>query len=372
MDSASASTMVVDFVGYCHDFFPRPGISWGSCSTNAQHSVPIYLEAGNDYAIEGQQRHWGGWGYLAVGIAVPSSKPAYNSMREIERIAITVEVNYEVQQVDIPLASAGAEGFFTVFYTSRTSWGYITNFQEVILVSDATNMAAVHEKLSFVGSRSVTQCTSSTSNGICFEVKFLSLQPTNEQRELLSVRYAADTIVCDSDCGLSDSDIEATRLVEGDAAVGGTFRIQYGPYSTDHIPWGASANSVAVALEKAAGIPGGKFYVIQSSYSSYHKTYDIEFVGHVGPVFSSLVVNTTGMFGGASVTASTVIVKEGTFDRLLSPVPSYMLFTQETEPQVHVYTGSHIASCNITTINTVGSCPFTPKEDLTPVVSSVE
>lgn len=371
-NSASSSTMVIDFNGYCIDFMSRPGINGWLWCPDSQRSAPMLLQEGHDYVI--QAEHAEGWGYdfFTLGLIVPGTEPSYNSKREIERLDISATVQFEKQKVDIPVTSPVESGFYILYWEYVDANGFSSTQQINMDATKHGNTSYLSQQLSFLGPIQVTLCTSAASNGLCYQVEMLSLVPS--QRDLLEVRFAADLIVCTSSCGLTVNAVYyATREVTGDASIGGTFTINYGPLSTSEIQWGAEASAVAGALKNADGFPGGVFYVVRNVRSATQLQYDVEFVGHRGPIYSSLELNITKLSGGTSITATTTIVQEGSFDKLLAPIPSYMLFTVETTPQVHVYSDGHIASCNVTdSSGRIASCPFTPSEVLTPVITAVD
>ena len=370
VDTASSSTKVIDFDGYCVDLFPRTALNSGGCDSSSMSSE-ISMVAGKDYVIELHHREWSGWDYVGLGILVPNSEPSYNSIREIELLDISATVTYEKQKVDIPLTSQVASGIYTLYWTYTVD-GFPT-FSEARMNPLNHTTTYLTEQLSFMGDIEVTLCTSSTTNGLCFEVEMKTLVP--DQRSLLEVRYAAEMLTCASTCGLAYNTIlYATRLQDGDPSVTGTFAISYGPLITGNIAWGASESTVREALEAVDGFPGSRFFVKQTTYSASQLTYDVEMIDFKAPMPFPLQINVDGLSGPASIVGNTTVLQTGSYDKLLTPIPSYMLSTVETKPQVRVTSNGHLSSCNATDAATglVGSCPFVSSESLTPVITSVE
>ena len=372
VDTASSSTKVIDFDGACTYLFVYPGVSSGACYSSSISSE-MSMVAGKDYVIELHHQEWTGWDYVGLGILVPNSEPSYNSMAEIETLDITAAVSFEKQKIDIPLANPATGGAFIIYYTSDAGF-----FEIRMDPLQGSNTSYINEQLSpdaYLGDIEVTLCTSTTTNGICFEVEMKTL--VSGQRNLLEVRYAWDSIYCGPTlaCDLVQGEtITATRLQEGDPSVTGTFAISYGPLITGDIAWGASESTVRDALEAVDGFPGSRFFVKRTTYSASQLTYNVEMIDFKAPMPFPLQINVDGLSGPASIVGNTTVLQTGSYDKLLTPIPSYMLSTVETKPQVRVTSNGHLSSCNATDAATglVGSCPFVSSESLTPVITSVE
>ena len=371
VDTASSTTKVIDFDGHCGDLFPRAALnSYYGCYSSSISSE-ISMVSGKDYVIELHHREWSGSDYAALGILVPNSDPSYNSMAEIELLDISATVSYEKQKVDIPLTSQVTAGTYNLYWTYDVN-GFATFSEERINPLNHTT-AYLAEQMSFMGDIEVTLCTSSTTNGLCFEVEMKTLM--SDQRSLLEVRYAAEMLTCTSTCGLAyNTKLYATRLQEGDPPVTGTFAISYGPLITGNIAWGASESTVRDALEAVDGFPGSRFFVKRTAFGPSQLTYDVEMIDFKGPMPFPLQISVDGLSGPASIVGNTTVLQTGSYDKLLTPIPSYMLSTVETKPQVRVTSNGHLSSCNATDAATglIGSCPFVPSESLTPVITSVE
>ena len=373
VDTASSATKIIDLDGWCTSLFVYPAVGTGGCRSSSV-SPEISMVAGKDYVIELHHREWSGSDFVGLAVLVPSSEPSYNSMAEIETLDITAAVSFEKQKIDIPLANPATGGEFIIFVKNEAE------FLEVRMDPlKGSDMSYIAEQLSpdeYLGDVEVTLCTSSTTDGICFEVEMKNL--ISGQRDLLEVRYAWDTIYCGPtlSCGLVQGEtITAVRLQEGDPPVTGTFAISYGPLITGDIEWGASGSTVRDALEAVDGFPGSRFFVKRVVFSPSQLTYSVEMIDFKGPMPFPLQINADALSGPAvSIVGNTTVLQTGSYDKLLTPIPSYMLSTVESKPQVRVMSNGHLSSCNATDASTglIGSCPFVPSESLTPVITSVE
>ena len=371
---SSSRTRVVEFNSNCHDFLGRDYGRYSTWCGSTQHSGPVALQGGKDYLIEGNHVEWGGWDYFHMAVVVPGTEPSYNSLREVAILDVTADIKYEVQKIDVPATSTITGGFYILHYEYTNGAGTPIIVDVNMDALEHGNTTWIAEQLSFLGDIEVTLCTSAGSHGLCFQVEIQTLTSDGSPYSLMEARFAAEAMTCSSSCGLSlGVNIIATREQEGDAAIAGTFRISYGPYFTPDISWGAEAATVVAALEQIEQIPG-KLYVVRSSYTDGNLRFFVEFVSHKGPAFYDLELNITGLTGGTAISGSAEIVQKGSYDRLLAPIPSYMLYTAEATPQLRVTSGGHSASCNMTDSSTgvVGSCPFIPSAALTPTITSVE
>eukprot|EP00193_Tetraselmis_chui_P006079 CAMPEP_0177755180 /NCGR_PEP_ID=MMETSP0491_2-20121128/2425_1 /TAXON_ID=63592 /ORGANISM="Tetraselmis chuii, Strain PLY429" /LENGTH=1350 /DNA_ID=CAMNT_0019270653 /DNA_START=165 /DNA_END=4213 /DNA_ORIENTATION=- len=353
-DSVNGLTQVLDLNSHCAQLF---------CSAS-QQSDKILLTAGVDYLIQVTHQEFGGQNYLHLGMVVPSDAPAYNSLREIQDVTISLSYTYEKQRFDIPITEPVTDGFYQIFQRYTTTGG--SSFGQVS-VPALSNASVVQEAMFWLGDKEVTSCTSSTAEGICFEVEYQTL--VSSPRELIEIRFAQEAIVCGSlSCGLTPATTYvANRTADGSPPVSGTWAITYGDLSTGPIGWGASADTVRTNLAANPLFPPGPYHVERIANDFDTQTYRIEFVGVAGPIFSTLNVNTTELDGGDTITATTSVVIEGSFDRLLMPIPGYMLRTMATSPQLRVTSAGHPARCALNT-----TCDFMPSEADTPVVTSVE
>ena len=372
VDTASSSTRVIDFDGHCTHLFVYPGVSSGGCYSSSISSE-ISMVSGKDYVIELHHQEGTGEDYVGLGVVVPNSEPSYNSMAEIETLDITAAVSFEKQKIDIPLANPATGGAFIIYY--KNDAGFFEIRMDPLQGSDASYIKTQLSPDAYLGDIDVTLCTSSGANGICFEVEMKTL--VSGQRNLLEVRYAWDSIYCGPtlSCDLvAGETITATRLQEGDPPVTGTFAISYGPLITGNIAWGASESTVRDALEAVDGFPGSRFFVKRTANTPSQQTYSVEMIDFKGPMPFPLQISVDGLSGPASIVGSTTVLLTGSYDKLLTPIPSYMLSTVETKPQVRVTSNGHLSSCNATDAATglIGSCPFVPSESLTPVITSVE
>lgn len=352
--SGGSSTQLVDFNSNCADFF---------CS-DSQRSAPVELVAGESYLIEATAQETAGLDYLHLGIVVPADASSYNSLREVQEISIEANITYEVQRLDIPLAAPATSGFYQLYHTFTDAEGLAQ--AEQVSVAPTATAAEVEALLTWVGSIAVSTCTSSTANGICFDVEFRSLAA--EQRDLLEVRYAPEAVSCDGSCGLDPGAFyPATRQAVGSPPLGGEFTLTYGGATSTPLAWGASTSAVTEALEGLTGLPDGPYAVSRTANTVDTLTYTVEFVGVQGPVSGSLGVDVSSLTGGDAIAGTALVLMAGSYDRLLAPIPGWMLRTRETSPQLRVTSAGHAASCDLAG----GDCPFLPTEALTPTVTSV-
>lgn len=352
--NSTASTQLVDFNSNCDDFF---------CD-NSQRSAPVELVAGDSYLVKATAQETRGQDYLHLGILVPSDEPSYNSLREVQEVSIDAGITYELQRLDIPLAAPATGGFYQLYHTYTDAEGLAQTAQATVL--PASTAEELEDLLTWVGAVVVSTCTSATSNGICFDVEFLSL--STEQRDLLEVRYAPEAVICDGSCGLDPGAFyPATRVADGSPPLGGEFTVTYGGATSAPLAWAASATDFTTALEGLTGIPDGPYYVSRTTSTAAALAYTVEFVGVQGPVSGALGLDVSGLTGGGTIIANSSVVVQGSYDRLLAPIPGWMLRTRETVPQLRVTSAGHPASCGTSD----GTCPFLPTEALTPTVTSV-
>lgn len=347
--SSSGLTQIIDFNSHCSHLF---------CSAD-QRSDVVHLSEGVDYLIQAEHMESGGANYFTLGMIVPGDTPAYNSLREIQDLTITMDYTYEKQKFDIPITSTVTGGFFMIHQENPEG----SNWE--VSISALATAAEIEAAIYWGGTISVSACTSAESNGICFEVEFQSL--VAEERTLLEIRYAPEAVVCSASCGLTPATFySATRSASGSPSLTGSFAITYADLSTSDIEWGASAETVEARLDANPLFPPGPYYVTKTDSTFSTQTYRIEFAGVPGPVFSTFNVNITGLDGGDSISTTSAAVVEGSYDRLLMPIPGYMLRTLATAPQLRVTSRGHPAECGAT------SCDFIPTEANTPLVTSVE
>lgn len=373
-DTTSQAVTVFDNNGWCDFFFQLNGIGVNSCQGTTK-SVDLYLEAGKEYILEGRHQEGFGEDHFSLGLVVPASEnyTAYNSLHQVERVKIEYNITYEVQRLDIPVTDVvtGGRYFITWSYTDNQG---VPKDNVMVQIAGTANAAAVKTTLKGsvlpLGDIDVVACSSSTPVGICWDITFKSLiSAGSPEREVLEVRFAELLDCGGSSCGGTtpgtDGFFPGTRTVSGDVAPSGTFTIHQGDLSTAPLSWGVQSFQVKAALE-SAGFFGGSFYVVRYFKSDYLLYFDIEHVGQGGPVDNVMQLNTTELHGPPKVSVTTEVMVAGSYDRLLTPVPSYMLFTVESTPQVHVVSDGHPALCNIT-----GSCEFNPSFDLTPTISTM-
>lgn len=305
----------------------------------------VDLEEDEDYYLMAFQTEGGGGDSLTIAVIVPNEDAGRpNQKPQVQKIEIQNESSY--QELALTLMNATGGDFKLTFVLRDSKSGHVNYYVEVLVPFDVSP-----ERLCDLLWRKIR--TPMTCNRTSLDASGKETKSESPAGYKWSIKFEAyrskNAIPLIDTSGLIGSEVQGRveEVVPQTDPIQGSFKLQYGEYTTRDISYADSWHSLKWKLEEMSPLMGGVsvYHVGGASEGRHWYVVMDSFTGDADDI-SVVEDNITG--GSPSIAQKVKVVPDfepATSALVYLPIPSDFLRTINSLPQVNVQVGDMLAGC---------------------------